>query len=40
VAGKKESNNTFSGVMMGDWSSKEIVYETITDPNDPTKTIT
>ena len=40
AAGKKHDDNTFSGVMMGDWSSKEIVYETIQDPDDPTKTIT
>jgi hypothetical protein len=26
--------------MMGDWSGKEVVYETIKDPDDPTKTIT
>lgn len=40
VAGKKHDDNTFSGVMMGDWSGDEVVYETITDPKDPTKTIT
>ena len=40
AAGKKHDDNTFSGVMMGDWSGKEVVYETIQDPDDPTKTIT
>ena len=36
VAGKKNSDNTFSGVMMGDWSGPEIIYELIEDPDDPT----
>lgn len=40
AAGKKNNDNTFSGVMMGDWSGREVVYETIQDPNNPTKTIT
>lgn len=40
VAGKKHDDNTFSGVMMGDWSGNEVVYEEIQDPDDPTKTIT
>ena len=40
VAGKKNNDNTFSGVMMGDWSGKEVVYETVKDPNNPAKEIT
>lgn len=39
AAGKKENDNTFSGVMMGDWSGDEVVYEEVQDPNDPTKKI-
>ena len=40
AAGKKnKDDNTFSGVMMGDWSGEEVVYEEIEDPNDPTNTI-
>lgn len=40
AAGKKNNDNTFSGVMMGDWSGKEVVYETVKDPNNPAKEIT
>lgn len=40
AAGKKNTDdNTFSGVMMGDWSGEEVVYEEVQDPNDPNKKI-